>query len=99
MLLEFKLPPGSGGMAAGLIYHSINSQIREINRKHHTRIVEHLREGYKYVIHCRDSDYTLLCLTWKTHNQWHQWRVIEAEDLGEAVSMNRVKPGSSPLRP
>lgn len=93
MLLEFKLPA-----SAGMTYQSISRQIKDINSRHSTRIVEHLREGYKYVVECSEQDYTVLCLVWNNRNPWHRWRVIEAEDLGETLSASRVKPGASPLK-
>lgn len=78
-------------MAAGMIYQALNRQIKEINNKHGTRIVQHLREGYKYVIECTEKDYTVLCLVWVNYNQWHRWRVVEAKDLGETLQSNRNK--------
>ena len=98
MLLEFRLPSGSAGMAAGITYQSITKQIKEINSRHNTRIVEHLREGYRYVIECTEQDYTMLCLAWNTKNPWHRWRVIEASDLAETLHKSRVERGTSPLK-
>ena len=97
MLLEFRLPSGSAGMAAGITYKVITQQIKDINSRHNTRIVEHLREGYRYIVECTEQDYTVLCLAWNSKNPWHRWRVIEARDLGEVQLKHCVKPGTSPL--
>jgi hypothetical protein len=94
-LLEFKLPASTMGSPAGYAYSTITAKIKKINKQCNINIVEHLREGHRYVVECSDSSYIVLCMMWQNDHSWEQWRVITANDLKDPLPHRTVKPRTS----
>lgn len=71
--LEFTLPSGSAGMAAGMTKHAIEKQLKRLNIPYTS---EH--KAYKFWITVEPKYYTMMCLQWsaKSPHQW--WRIVEA---------------------
>ena len=65
MYIEFRLPTGAGGMAAGVALNHINIDIDNWVRQHH--IKSHRTKLHKYTYRLslvNEKDYTLFALTW-----------------------------------
>lgn len=73
MKLEFTLPSGSAGMAAGMTKHTIIRKLNELNVPYTT---EH--KGYKFYVTLEPKHYTLMCLKWEAKSIHQRWRVVEA---------------------
>jgi hypothetical protein len=71
--LEFTLPSGSAGMAAGMTKHAIEKKLKKLMIDY--TVSEH--RGYKFCIELEPKQYTMMCLKWSTENPWHRWRVLE----------------------
>jgi len=81
MYLEFTLPSGSAGMAAGYTRQSISRNVSEVANDHGI-IWKSNTVGYRYYIQFeKPEDYTMFALVWQTRvkNSWHQYRVIDGE--------------------
>jgi hypothetical protein len=91
-LLEFKLPASTMGAPAGYAYSTITAKIKKINNQCNINIVEHLREGHRYVVECSDSSYIVLCMMWQNDHSWEKWRVITPADLKDPLPHRTVKP-------
>ena len=79
MYLEFTLPSGSAGMAAGYTRHSISRNISEVASEHDIKW-KSSTVGYRYYVQFeRSEDYTMFALVWpaRVKNSWHQYRVME----------------------
>ena len=64
MYIEFSLPTGAAGMAAGMTKQSILRLVRELGEQHGFKYTT-ITRGYKLYIELgRDRDYSLLSLVW-----------------------------------
>lgn len=78
--LEFRLPSGAAGMAAGMTRMGIGKELRKLvdaklitNYKGHT-------QGYRYYVWFEnDYDYTAFFLVWDQYNPWRHPTVIEKD--------------------
>lgn len=75
-VLEFKLPTGSAGMAAGYTRMGINKRLKAVadqwGIKYRTETV-----GYRFYVEISDRDLTLLALTWTVENPWHRFTLVK----------------------
>lgn len=75
MYIEFKLPTGAGGMAAGYTKMTISKQLAKIAREHNIKIIDAVSMGYTHCVELSEHDLTLLALCWDSKNQWHKFTV------------------------
>lgn len=80
MYIEFSLPSGSAGMAAGMTKQSILRRFRELGDQHGFEYTT-ITRGYKLYIELeRDRDYSLLSLVWDSKgNPWRTYAVREGK--------------------
>lgn len=71
--LEFTLPSGAGGMAAGITRQSIGNKLRHLFE---TKKIGHYKTqtiGYKYRVWFENEiDFTSFFLIWEPSNPWHK---------------------------
>jgi phage FluMu gp28-like protein len=76
--IEFGLPSGSGGLAAGYHSQSIRRTVKEWCQRHQVTVDLELRQhdyrSWLAVTFAREQDLTLFALTWnyRTFMQWQQ---------------------------
>lgn len=74
--LEFNLPAGSGGMAAGMTSHAIGKQIHELSKKHKF-IYKSKIEGYKLKVWLEyEWAYSLITLVWEPPSKFGQFKIV-----------------------
>ena len=79
MHIEFILPRGAGGMAAGHFAHSIRKKMKEWADKHNVTVINYVG-GYRICFEfANDHDYTLFALTWQPQNSWQQYKLVKPE--------------------
>lgn len=83
MYIEFKLPSGAGGMAAGYTKQAIKKQIAKIIREHNITVIDTLDMGYRHYVELSEQDLTVLALCWETKNQWHTFTVHNDQTLAD----------------
>lgn len=77
MHLEFRLPSGAGGMAAGYKGMSLRKQISAWAAKYNVT-VKNWTNGYRICFEFeRDSDYTLFALSWQPKSSWDTFTIVE----------------------
>lgn len=77
MHLEFKLPTGAGGMAAGHYSHMLRKKINAWAQEHNVTVVNYV-SGYRICFEFADDrDYTLFALTWQAKNIWHEYTLVK----------------------
>ena len=77
MHIEFKLPTGAGGMAAGYKSMDLRKKVTAWADKHNVTVKNHT-QGYRICfIFERDSDYTLFALSWQAKTSWDQFTLVE----------------------
>lgn len=63
--LEFRLPSGAGGMAAGYTKQGITKQLKQLTEQYNIRVKRTVQKAYRYRVEFeRDQDYTLFALVW-----------------------------------
>lgn len=76
MHIEFKLPSGAGGMAAGYRNMHLRKRIREWADTHNITVVN-WTNGYRCCFEfARDSDYTMFMLSWQVNSIWDQYSIV-----------------------
>lgn len=95
MYIEFRLPSGAGGMAAGYTKQAINLALRDTCLKHNIIIVNQVTQPYRYRIEFKQpSDYTLFALVWHIKNYnfkytvWNEPIDTEYDKLRYAKSLS-----------
>lgn len=74
--IEFDLPSGSGGMAAGMTRHAIGKQIHELSKKHNF-IYKSKVKGYKFKIWLEHEwAYSLVILVWEPPNIFGKPKIV-----------------------
>lgn len=69
MYIEFRLPSGAGGMAAGYTKQAINLALLSICKTHNIIIAKQVTQPYRYRVEFKQAkDYTLFALVWKIKN-------------------------------
>lgn len=78
--LEFILPAGAAGMAAGMTRQSIGRKLRElVDRKLITNYKSYT-QGYRYYVWFQhEQDYTTFFLVWDHFQSFHTPKVIEKD--------------------
>lgn len=78
--LEFRLPSGAAGMAAGMTKSSIGTKLKELVDK---KLISNYRgytQGHRhYVWFENDYDYTAFFLVWDFSKIWHRPEIIEKD--------------------
>lgn len=74
--IEFRLPQGAGGMAAGYRSQHLRKRLSEWAEKHNATI-DTVTVPYKLrVTFFKDSDLTLFALEWEVSSPWDQFTTI-----------------------
>ena len=74
--IEFTLPSGAAGMAAGMTRASIIKQLDQIKKQHNISY-SYETVKYRFRVTLTSKDLTLLSLVWKLSNSWHRYRILE----------------------
>lgn len=70
MHIEFKLPTGAGGHAAGHFSQSLRKKVNAWALQHNVTVINYV-SGYRICFEfARESDYTLFLLCWESKNMW-----------------------------
>lgn len=70
--LEFKLPSGSAGMAAGYTRAGIKKQLDRMLNENKIGPYKQKTQGYRFKVWLdKEQDYTIFFLLWEVRNQWH----------------------------
>lgn len=79
MHLEFKLPQGAGGMAAGYRNMHLKKRILAWADQHNITVINYTN-GYRCCFEfARDGDYTLFALTWQVRTPWDEFTVVSSK--------------------
>lgn len=72
--LEFRLPSGAAGMAAGMTKMAIKKKLDNLVSENKIGDYKHRTERYKFRVWLeKEQDYTVFFLMWETHNNpWHR---------------------------
>lgn len=88
MYVEFILPSGSGGMAAGYTAMGIRKALKSWSEQHDIAYKEHPNRGYKFLITFDAPEhYTTFALTYSGKRPW----TIIDEDLPKKLSYKEFK--------
>lgn len=80
MYIEFTLPSGSSGMAAGYTKMSIWRRIQDWAHTHNQSIKYTQTEKYRFRVQFKnDRALTMLALSWDNINSWHKYTVYEGD--------------------
>ena len=83
MYLEFKLPSGAGGMAAGYTKMSISKSVDRVCRRLAIELDQKLTVNYRFRVSFKQAkDYTLFALVWQPKNQWHKYTLHKGSISG-----------------
>ena len=78
--LEFYLPSGSAGMAAGMTRQSIGKRLRDLSDRKLITNYKSYTQGYRFYVWFQyEQDYTAFFLVWEPFNPWHIPKVIEKD--------------------
>ena len=76
MHIEFKLPYGSGGMAAGYRNMHLKKRLKAWADSHNVTIIN-WTDGHSACFEfARDCDYTLFALTWEVRSLWDEYEIV-----------------------
>lgn len=77
--IEFKLPSGAGGMAAGYRSQALRKRMNSWAEQNNTSIETHIRQYRFYVEFYSEQDLTLFCLQWPlTSSEWDRFTVVKS---------------------
>lgn len=94
MYIEFRLPGGAGGMAAGYTKQAILKDLKSLVDAHHLTIVEQVQQPYRLRVELAGPEQiTLLLLAWKPKNQWFKFTVWN-EPIATPFNPKRYQNGS-----
>ena len=89
MYLEFRLPSGAGGMAAGYTKQGINKELKRVCKQYNIDLKEQVTKAYRYRISFkRDQDYTLFALVWQPKSSYFNYTVWY-EDINTEADPSR----------
>lgn len=89
MYVEFHLPSGAAGMAAGYTAHSIRKKLKVWAESQDLTYEIHHR-GYKLLVtFLEETHYTTFGLTF-TEKVPHGWKIVDAE-LPKKLTVNNIK--------
>lgn len=86
MYIEFSLPTGAAGMAAGHANHIIGKELAAWSEKYQIPYVTKNVKYTKRVTFEDDYHYSLFAMTWNTDQKYHalgRWRIIS--DLNNKI--------------
>lgn len=76
MYIQFKLPSGAGGMAAGYRNMHLKKRVQALADLHNITVIN-WTNGYRCCFEfARASDYTLFMLAWEVKSIWDQYELI-----------------------
>lgn len=76
MYIEFRLPGGAGGMAAGYTKQAINKHLKAIADSGRITIVEQVHQPYRFRVElASEQEYTILALIWPRKNEWFCYKL------------------------
>ena len=78
MYIEFRLPGGAGGMAAGYTKQAIIKQLKETCAQLNLTIVQQVQQSYRFRIElANEREYTILSLAWQPKTQWFRFKLFD----------------------
>ena len=94
MYLEFRLPSGAGGMAAGYTKMGISKELARVCKQYNIEFEDRVTKAYRYrVSFKRDQDYTLFALVWQPKSTYFNYTVWY-EDINTEADPSRYYPKS-----
>jgi hypothetical protein len=76
MYIEFRLPSGAGGMAAGYTKMGINKELKRVCEQYKIELKEQVTKAYRFRISFKtEQDYTLFALVWKPKSTYFNYTV------------------------
>lgn len=94
MYLEFRLPSGAGGMAAGYTKAAISKELKQICEQYNIEFEDRVTKAYRYRVSFKQpQDYTLFALVWQPKNSWFNYTVWH-EDINTEPDPERYYPKS-----
>lgn len=91
MYIEFALPTGAAGAAAGYANFVIETALKQWGKKHQIAYISKVIKFTKRVTFDQDQDYTVFALTWnsgKTHQYLSRWHIVS--DLNNKIKFDFV---------
>jgi hypothetical protein len=80
--LEWRLPMGAGGMAAGMAHAQLKSKLDRIGKQHGFEISLYTTdERYRVRADFTAQQYTILCLQWQTDRDFLKWKRVSRFSL------------------
>ena len=77
MHLEFRLPSGAGGMAAGYRNQNLRKRVSAWAEQHNVTVINYTN-GYRCCFEfAHDSDYTLFALCWTVKSSWDEYTIVD----------------------
>lgn len=94
MYLEFRLPSGAGGMAAGYTKAAIVKQLNEVCSQYRIEFEDRVTKSYRYRVSFKHSkDYSLFALVWEPKSTYFNYTVWY-EDINTEPNPSRYTPKS-----
>lgn len=91
MYIEFRLPGGAGGMAAGYTKQGIVRQLKTVCSQHNIEIVNQVQQPYRFRVElAREQDYTVLALAWQAKSEWFKFKLYN-EPITTEYDPNRYR--------
>lgn len=76
MYIEFRLPSGAGGMAAGYTKMAINRQLKETCAEYNITMARQNTLAYRFRVEfATQQDLTLFALVWQPKNNYFKYTV------------------------
>lgn len=76
MHIEFKLPTGAGGHAAGHFSSRLRKRVNAWANDHNITVINYV-SGYRICFEfANERDYTLFALSWQSKNEWDRFRLV-----------------------
>lgn len=77
MHIEFILPSGAGGLAAGYRSHRLRTQIKAWAAEHNIQVTHFNGQAYRLCFEfAKQSDYTLFALSWNKASSWDDYVLV-----------------------
>jgi hypothetical protein len=97
MYIEFRLPSGSGGMAAGYTKMAINKALTQTCTQHNITIAEQVTRPYRFRVSFQHpQDYTLFALVWQIKHLYFKYTVWNEPIDSEYDPKRYTQPLSTP---
>ena len=76
MHIEFKLPRGAGGLAAGHYNNSLKKRVQAWAEEHNVTVIN-WTNGYRCCFEfANNRDYTVFALSWNSRTEWDQYTIV-----------------------